>query len=86
ANPPPYGTNYGDKPLDHPPIPAQKPSQYFVHMEWAGLNQAHLGLGKTMVNHELRQIHNQGVLAHVCKGPYFTITQPMHEETAMIFP
>ncbi|MDI6812186.1 MAG: sulfur oxygenase reductase family protein [Deltaproteobacteria bacterium] len=86
ANPPAYNTNYGDKPLEHPPIPPQKPAQYFVHMEWAGPEQAHLGLAKTMVNYELRQIHNRGVLAHVCRGPYFYLTQPMHEETAMVFP
>ena len=86
ANPPKYATNYGDRPLDHPPIPAQQPAQYFVHTEWAGVEAAHQGLGKTMVNYELRQIHNQGVLAHVCRGPYFYICMPMHEETAMMFP
>ncbi|MFP3869203.1 MAG: sulfur oxygenase reductase family protein, partial [Desulfobacteraceae bacterium] len=81
-----YATNYGDQPLDHPPIPAQQPAQYFVHMDWANLDAANQGLGKTMVNYELRQIHNQGVLAHVCKGPYFYICKPMHEESAMMFP
>ena len=86
ANPPPYGTNYGDRPLDRPPIPAQTPAQYFVHMEWTSTEAAQQGLAKTMVNHELRQIHNRGVLAHVCRGPYYRFFAPMHEEMALVFP
>jgi sulfur oxygenase/reductase len=86
ANPPAYNTNFGDRPLDRPPIPPQKPSQYFVHTEWASAEAAHLGLAKTMVSYELRQIHNQGVLANLCRGPYYMIFTPMHEETAMVFP
>lgn len=86
ANPPKYNTNYGDRPLDHPPIPAQKPTQYYVHTEWASPELAHSGLAKVLVNHELRRIHNEGVLRHVCRGPYYTVTTPMHAETAMMFP
>ena len=86
ANPPRYNTNFGDQPLDHPPIPPQKPAQYFVHTEWVSAEAAQMGLAKTMVNYELRQIHNQGVLAHVCRGPYYVLFAPMHEETAMVFP
>jgi sulfur oxygenase/reductase len=80
ANPPKYNTNYGDKPLDKPPVPPQKPTQYFVHMEWESPEHAHQGLGKALVNYELRQIHNQGVLAHLARGPYYMLFQPMMEE------
>jgi len=80
ANPPRYNTNYGDQPLDEPPIPAQKPSQYFVHMEWESPEHAHQGLGKSLVNNELLQLHNQGVLAHVDRGPYYQIFASMMEE------
>ena len=80
ANPPKYKTNYGDKPGDKPPIPPQKPAQYFVHMEWESPELCHQGLGKAMVNYELRQIHNQGVLAHLDRGPYYMLFNPMMEE------
>ena len=80
ANPPKYNTNYGDKPLDHPPIPPQNPAQYFIHMEWESPEHAHQGLGKVLVNYELRQIHNKGVLAHLDRGPYYMLFQPMMEE------
>lgn len=80
ANPPKYATNYGDKPLDKPPIPAQTPAQYFVHMEWESPDHAHQGLGKTLVNHELYRLHNDGVLAHIDRGPYYMLFNPMMEE------
>lgn len=80
ANPPKYATNYGDKPLDKPPIPAQTPAQYFVHMEWESPEHAHQGLGKTLVNHELYRLHNDGVLAHIDRGPYYMLFNPMMEE------
>ncbi len=80
ANPPKYGTNYGDKPLDHPPIPAATPAQYFVHMEWEAAELAHQGLGKVLVNYEARKIHNDGVLAHINRGPYYMLFASMMEE------
>ena len=80
AHPPRYNTNYGDKVGDLPPIPAQKPTQYYVHMEWESPDHAHLGLAKALVNYELRQIHNQGVLAHLDRGPYYMLFNPMMEE------
>lgn len=82
ANPPRYATNYGDKPPDKPFIPPEKPSQYFVHMEWESVDAAHQGIGKTMVNYDLRQIHNKGVLAHVCRGPYYRFFNPFMEEVS----
>ena len=80
ANPPRYETNYGDKPLDQPPIPPQTPTQYFVHTEWESPEHARQGLGKVLVNYELRQIHDEGVLAHVNRGPYYMVFQSMMEE------
>jgi sulfur oxygenase/reductase len=81
ANPPAYGTNYGNKPLDYPPIPAQTPAQYLVHMEWESPDYACQGIGKALVNHELLQLHNKEVLAHVDRGPYYMLFTPMMEES-----
>lgn len=80
ANPPRYATNYGDKPLDYPPIPAATPAQYFVHMEWEAPGLAHEGLGKVLVNVEARHIHDHGVLAHINRGPYYMLFASMMEE------
>ncbi len=80
ANPPPYNTNYGDHIHSTPPIPAQKPTQYLVHMEWESPEMAHMGIGHAMVDYELRQIHNKGVLAHLDRGPYYMFFAPMMEQ------
>lgn len=80
ANPPRYATNYGDQPTHEPPIPAETPAQYFVHMEWENPEYAHQGIGKTLVNYQLRQMHNNGVLAHVNRGPYYMLFESMMEE------
>lgn len=80
ANPPKYNTNYGDKIPSKPPIPAQKPTQYLVHIEWESPDTAHMGLGHVMVDYELRQMHNNGVLKHLDKGPYYMIFAPMMEQ------
>jgi sulfur oxygenase/reductase len=80
ANPPAYNTNYGNQPLDKPPIPPQTPTQYFLHVDWETAEHAHQGWGKTLVNHELIHVYNQGVRAHVDKGPYHMVAQPWMEE------
>lgn len=80
ANPPEYNTNYGDEVHDKPPIPAQTPAQYFIHMEWEPPAYAHMGIGYAMVDYELRQIHNNGVLAHLDRGPYYQFFAPMMEQ------
>jgi sulfur oxygenase/reductase len=41
---------------------------------------AQLGLGKVLVNREIRRIHNEGVLARLIRGPYTMIFRPMMEE------
>jgi sulfur oxygenase/reductase len=33
-----------------------------------------------MLDYELRQIHNEGVLAHLDKGPYYMLFEPMMEQ------
>lgn len=80
ANPPAYNTNYGDQVHDTPPIPPQTPLQYLVHMEWESPEHAHMGLGHAMVDYELRQIHNEGVLRHLDRGPYYMVFAPMMEQ------
>jgi sulfur oxygenase/reductase len=80
ANPPAYNTNYGDAVHDVPPIPAQTPTQYLVHMEWESPEHAHMGLGHAMVDYELRGIHNEGVLRHLNRGPYYMVFAPMMEQ------
>lgn len=80
ANPPKYNTNYGPDVQDRPPIPAQTPVQYLVHMEWESVEHAHMGLGHAMVDYELRQIHNEGVLRHLDRGPYYQVFAPMMEQ------
>lgn len=80
ANPPAYNTNYGNAVHDQPPIPPQTPTQYYVHIEWENSDFGHVGLGYTMVDYELRQIHNNGVLAHLDRGPYYVFLAPMMEQ------
>ncbi|PKY10433.1 sulfur oxidation protein [Acidithiobacillus marinus] len=80
ANPPEYNTNYGSQVPDKPLIPGQKPTQYLVHMEWESPEHAHMGIAHAMLDYELRQIHNEGVLAHLDKGPYYMLFGPMMEQ------
>jgi sulfur oxygenase/reductase len=80
ANPPAYNTNYGDQPLAEPPIPPQTPTRYFIHADWETVEHAHQGWGKTLVNHELMGLYNEGVRGHIDKGPYHMVCQPFMEE------
>lgn len=80
SNPPAYRTNYGSEVPTEPLIPAQTPAQYLVHLEWASTELAHTGLGYVMVDYELRQLHNEGVLRHLDKGPYYMFFSPMMEQ------
>ncbi len=80
ANPPAYRTNYGSTVPTLPLIPPQTPSQYLVHIEWTSPELAHIGLGYLMVEYELRQIHNEGVLRHLDRGPYYMVFSSMMEQ------
>jgi len=85
SNPPEYRTNYGDtwKADRIPPIPPEKPTNYVVHMEWESPEAAQSGLAMAFTSPALRKIHNPGVLAHVIKGPYYSLFGPMMEERIM---
>jgi sulfur oxygenase/reductase len=59
---------------------ASKPAEYIVHTEWESPELAHGGLAKVLVNHEIREAHNEKVLAHVIRGPYIMFFRPMMED------
>lgn len=80
ANPPAYNTNYGSEVPTRPLIPPQTPAQYLIHTEWASPELAHSGLGYVLVDYELRQIHNEGMLRHLDRGPYYMVFSPMMEQ------
>ena len=82
SNPPAYGTNYGGEVPAEPQIPAQTPAQYLVHLEWASTELAHTGMGYVMVDYELRQLHNEGVVRHLGKGPHYMFFSPKPPSTS----
>ena len=56
------------------------PPDYLVHTEWDSPELAKLGFAKVLVNHRIRKIHDDGVMAHLIKGPYIKFFRPMMEE------
>ena len=56
------------------------PPEYIIHSEWDAPEMAQLGFAKVLVNHNIRKIHDDGVMAHVMRGPYIMFFQPMMEE------
>ncbi len=56
------------------------PPQYMIHTEWDAVELARLGFGKTLVNHKIRKIHDEGVVDHLINGPYIMFFEPMMEE------
>jgi len=75
ANPP-----SDPKPLfqTHEAMPS--PPNYIIHTEWESHELAQLGLGKVLVNHDIRKLHNEGVMAHLIRGPYVMMFKPMMED------
>jgi sulfur oxygenase/reductase len=57
-----------------------RPTEYLIHSEWDAAEMAQLGFAKVLVNHNIRTIHDQGVMAHLIRGPYIMFFQPMMEE------
>ena len=59
------------------------PSQpeYLIHSEWDTTEMAQVGFAKVLVNHNIRKIHDDGVMAHLIRGPYIMFFQPMMEES-----
>lgn len=56
------------------------PPEYLIHSEWDSPELAQLGFAKVLVNHEIRKIHDRGVMAHLIRGPYIMFFQPTMEE------
>ena len=56
------------------------PPEYLIHSEWAAPEMAQIGMAKVLVNHRVRQVHDEGVMAHLVRGPYIMFFQPMMEE------
>ena len=75
ANPP-----KNPRPLFATPEAMPSPPEYLIHSEWDAPELAQLGLAKVLVNHRIRQVHDQGVMAHLVRGPYIMFFQPMMEE------
>jgi sulfur oxygenase/reductase len=48
-------------------------------MEWGSTELAHQGLGKVLINYEVRKQHDDGVLAHINRGPYYMFFASMME-------
>lgn len=59
---------------------APRPTEYIVHTEWETPELAHSGLAKVLVNHQIREAHNEKVLSHVLRGPYLMLFRPMMED------
>jgi sulfur oxygenase/reductase len=68
------------KPLFKTPDAVPSPPEYLIHSEWDAPEMAQLGFGKVLVNYEIRRIHDEGVMAHLIRGPYIMFFQPMMEE------
>lgn len=56
------------------------PPEHLIHSEWDATEMAQLGFAKFLVNHNIRKIHDDGVMAHLIRGPYIMFFQPMMEE------
>jgi sulfur oxygenase/reductase len=76
ANPP-----KNPKPLFKTPDAMPTPPEYLIHSEWEAPESAQLGFGRVLVNTGIRKIHDDGVMAHLIRGPYIMFFQPMMEES-----
>jgi sulfur oxygenase/reductase len=75
ANPP-----QNPQPLFKTPEAMPSPPEYLIHTEWDAAEMAQLGFAKVLVNHRIKKIHDNGVMAHLMRGPYIMFFQPMMEE------
>jgi len=67
-------------PLFKTPEAMPSPPEYLIHTEWDAVELAQLGFAKVLVNHNIRKIHDEGVMTHLMRGPYIMFFQPMMEE------
>ena len=76
------GGNPPDKPVPLFKTPDAKPTpnEYLIHTEWDAPELARLGFGKTLANHRIRNIHDDGVMANILRGPYIMFFQPLMED------
>lgn len=75
ANPP-----RNPKPQFKTPDACPSPPEYLIHSEWEAPEMAQLGFAKVLVNHRIRKVHDDGVMAHLVRGPYIMFFQTMMEE------
>ncbi len=75
ANPPD-----NPRPLFKTPEANPSPPAYLIHSEWDTPGLAQQGFGKVLVNRKIRETHDQGVMAHLIRGPYIMFFQPTMEE------
>jgi sulfur oxygenase/reductase len=68
------------KPAFRTPDARPIPPEYLIHSEWEAPEMAQLGFAKVLVNHRIRKLHDEGVMAHLIHGPYIMFFQPMMEE------
>ena len=68
------------KPLFKTPEANPSPPEYLIHSEWDAAELAQLGFAKVLVNTGIRKIHDDGVMAHLIRGPYIMFFQSMMEE------
>ena len=55
------------------------PPEYRVHMEWGSPSDAMFGIGRVLLAHPAREIHDK-VLDTLIRGPYIRLLNPMMEE------
>jgi sulfur oxygenase/reductase len=75
ANPP-----KNPKPLFKTRGAMPSPPEHLIHSEWDATEMAQLGFAKVLVNHNIRKIHDDSVMANLIRGPYIMFFQPMMEE------
>jgi sulfur oxygenase/reductase len=69
------------------PVPRFKPAEalsrpleYLLHSEWESPELAEAGLGKALVNREIRTLYGKRVLPHTIRAGYTTLFNTMMEE------
>jgi len=75
ANPP-----KNPKPQFSTPDMKPHPTEYVIHSEWEAVEMGRMGFGRTLVNSKIRKIHDEGVIAHLARGPYIVFFKPIMEE------
>ncbi|MDY0213204.1 MAG: sulfur oxygenase reductase family protein [Desulfuromonadaceae bacterium] len=68
------------KPQFSTPDMRPTPTEYVIHSEWEAVEMGRMGFGRTLVNSKIRKIHDEGVVAHLAKGPYVAFFNPIMEE------